>query len=224
MDAELMAALSPTEQAVVLQSWATIGQQLATCDDLQIRGATETDIPGLTHYAWFFLRKARRNYRRIWREVAGETLSPSQFSLLDVVAANPGIDIRTAAGMASVEESTALRIVMRLVRTRLMRDAADPNDARRRLLSLTEPGSQAHRQIQELVPRIQADLCAKIPPQVVKSFFELTCRVARLSTQKGRPPTVAPTPITHTRKRENPAPKKAATIKTADQGATLSTR
>jgi|GEM_PF-1830065 len=99
---------------------------------------------------------------------------------MDVVATQQHIDIRGAARrcmQASIEESNAVRMVMRLVRTRIMRD---PLDARRSLLSLAEGGERLYADLSTRVPRVQKALTQRLPPLAVDEFHRLTRLVARL--------------------------------------------
>lgn len=181
VDRQLMEPLSAAEQAALVQSWAMLSeesslQEMAEFDD----NAADPVIPPLAHYPWFFLRQACRNYRRLWRERVDENISTSLFTLMEVVAMTPEIDIRTAAQLASIEESNAVRMVMRMVRTRMMRDPRDPNDARRSLLSLTANGLETFQALQLRFPLVQRGLTQKLPPLAVEEFHRLTRLVARL--------------------------------------------
>lgn len=181
----LMSPLNRAEQAAVVQSWATLGQGLALKPALQrVRdGGISPSVPPLGHYPWFFLRLACRRYRHIWRDFCGDGLSVSQFVLMDIVARRPGIDIRGSSMKGLIEESNAVRTVMRLVRTRLMRDPRDPLDARRSLLSLTPAGQRQHLDITQKLDDIQEALCQDLPPLAVGEFLRLTQLVARLTDQ-----------------------------------------
>jgi len=182
---ELMSPLSRSEQAAVVLSWATLGQGLALKPAFQrVRdGSISPSVPPLAHYPWFFLRLACRQYRQIWRDFCGDGLSAAQFVLMDIVARQPEIDIRSSALKGLIEESNAVRTVMRLVRTRLMRDPRDPLDARRSLLSLTPTGQQQHLEINQKLDEIQEALCQDLPPLAVEEFLRLTQLVARLTDQ-----------------------------------------
>ncbi len=177
---QLMAPLGHAEQAALVQSWALLGDDLAVKDRGGEETADATAIRPLSHYPWYFLRQACRNYRRLWRERVDENISASLFALMDAVATQPHIDIRGAALRASIEESNAVRMVMRLVRTRIMRDPRDPQDARRSLLSLTDSGEQLYADLSARVPRVQAALTQRLPPLAVDEFHRLTRLVARL--------------------------------------------
>ncbi|XBS68429.1 MarR family transcriptional regulator [Acerihabitans sp. KWT182] len=179
---ELMSPLSRSEQAAVVLSWATLGHGLALKPASQRApdSGISPSVPPLAHYPWFFLRLACRQYRQVWRDFCGDGLSAAQFVLMDIVARQPGIDIRSSALKGLIEESNAVRTVMRLVRTRLMRDPRDPLDARRSLLSLTPPGQRQHQEIANKIGEIQHALCQELPPLAVEEFLRLTRLVARL--------------------------------------------
>ena len=181
MTQEFMAPLTPTEQAVVVQSWAMlgkVGQIIEQRHSSRTSGAAQIRPPA--HYPWLFLRLARRSYRRIWREQASDTITPSQFALMSLVNLNDGIDIRTAAERSFVEESTAVRIVMRSARLRLLRDTRDLQDARRTLIHLTDEGRRAIKAISEQLNGVENTFSARIPPQAYAEFYRSTRLVARL--------------------------------------------
>jgi DNA-binding MarR family transcriptional regulator len=90
------------------------------------------------------------------------------------------VDIRTAATQARVEETTAIRIVMRGVRLRTFKDRRDPEDARRSLLTLTEAGSLEFDRIAARLDEIQSTLCEGIPKRIFPEVHRLTRIVARL--------------------------------------------
>jgi DNA-binding MarR family transcriptional regulator len=181
MTQEFMSPLTPTEQAVVVQSWAMLGQVGQIIEQRhQSRASGQAQIRPPAHFPWLFLRLARRSYRRIWREHASETVTPSQFALMSLVSLNDGIDIRTAAERSFVEETTAVRIVMRSARLRLLRDTRDDQDARRTLLHLTDEGRKSINAISGQLSRVENIFCARIPPQAYAEFFRSTRLVARL--------------------------------------------
>jgi DNA-binding MarR family transcriptional regulator len=176
-----MAPLTPTESDAVTQSWSAIGDTRTDQwrSERTTPGPEISGIPRLADNPWFHLRRARRAYRRTWRDIIGDT-TITQFSLLHVIARAPGRDIRATARIASVEETTALRVVMRLVRTRLARDPRDPNDARRSLLSLTPLGQEVHDAVLAQIPQVEQTISSWIPSQSVQELVRLTQAVARL--------------------------------------------
>ena len=185
MSASFMAPLDPTEAALVVQTWALMAQSAGGIQRPAGRAparsvAAAPALPSPTAFPWFFLRLARRSYRKVWRELVGEAISPSQYVLMSVVAATPGIDLKTAAGTASVEETTALRIIMRSIRLRLMRDLRDPQQPRRSLLEVTAGGGAEVRAITAALPAVNAALCRPIPPTVLGECERLIRKVARL--------------------------------------------
>lgn len=180
VDQRLMAPLSQAEKAALVQSWALLGDHLPRDSDDE-PAPDALAVPLLSHYPWYFLRQACRRYRRLWRERVDENISPSLFALMDVVSAQPHIDIRGAAIKASIEESNAVRMVMRLVRTRIMRDPRDPQDARRSLLSLTDAGQGIFADLNARATQVQKALTQRLPPMAVDEFHRLTRLVARLA-------------------------------------------
>ncbi|WP_329378594.1 MarR family transcriptional regulator [Streptomyces sp. NBC_01716] len=182
VDFELMAPLSTAETAAVVQSWSLVAAASPPAESLS--GASDpepTEVSALDTRPWFHLRRARRAYRRIWHDVVSDSVSSSQFTLMTVIHDSPQIDIRTAARVASVEETTALRIVMRLARTRIVRDTRDTSDRRRSLLTLTDFGQELHATLWQRLAAAERTLQAQIPLQARSEFLRLTRKVARLA-------------------------------------------
>ncbi len=185
MTEELMSPLSITEQAVVLQAWATMARLASSYSYQGNEGNRDFDgsvIPSSAYYPWYFLRIARRSFRRIWRDAVGDEISASQFAIMEAIRKTQPIDIRTAATRARVEETTAIRIVMRGVRLRTFKDRQDPEDARRSLLTLTEAGSLDFKRITGKLNDIQSALCEGIPRRILPEVHRLTRIVARLQS------------------------------------------
>lgn len=180
MTEALMLPLSLTEQAVVVQAWATMAQITGVYLNAS-RELSGGQIPPPSFYPWYFLRIARRSFRRIWRDFIGDEISASQFAIMDVVRRVQPIDIRTAATLANVEETTAIRIIMRGVRTRVIRDHRDPDDARRSLLSLSHVGEAEYERVASRLADVQAALCDGIPLRIFPEVHRLTRVVARLA-------------------------------------------
>lgn len=183
VDHKLMAPLAATETAAVVQSWSALGRSELDRDEPSYSDAPDpsTQLP-LAARPWFHLRRARRTHRRLWREHGSVDVRASQFLLLAAIADSPGVDIRHAAAAAMVEDTTAIRIVMRLARTRLVQDRRDPNDRRRTLLHLTDAGHTLHEELSARVPQIEHALARRLPPQAIAEFTRLTRAVARIDT------------------------------------------
>lgn len=181
MTEELMSPLSITEQAVVLQAWATMARLASPHHGLAaMQDPDGSAVPSSSYYPWYFVRIARRSFRRIWRDAVGDDISASQFAIMEAIRHTQPIDIRTAAAQAYVEETTAVRIIMRGIRLRTFKDRRDPEDARRSLLSLTAVGGEEFERIAMRLAEIQAALCEGIPKRIFPEVHRLTRIVARL--------------------------------------------
>lgn len=181
VDRELMSPLAATETAAVVQSWSALGRSELDRDEPPLEGPPDpVALLPLAARPWFHLRRARRAHRRLWREHGSVDVRASQFALLAAIADSPDIDIRHAAAAAMVEDTTAIRIVMRLARTRLVQDRRDPEDRRRSLLQLTDAGHALHEELSARVPQIEHALVRRLPPQAISEFTRLTRAVARL--------------------------------------------
>jgi MarR family transcriptional regulator, temperature-dependent positive regulator of motility len=99
------------------------------------------------------LRRAQQVLSVAWAErVSGEVTS-SQFVILNVLRAAPGIDQRTLGELVCMDRSTVATLVARLTAHGLIRQSRHPLDRRRKVLATTVKGS---RLAAELEPRARA--------------------------------------------------------------------
>ena len=120
VDRELIAPLEESRRKPVLGFWAALTED--------VHGELAS---GSTSSPYLIIRAVRRRQRRIWSESVSSTLSSSQFAMLRAIEAAPGCELRTAARQAVVEETTAVRMVMRLARTHYVLDQENPADRRK---------------------------------------------------------------------------------------------
>ncbi len=107
------------------------------------------------------------------QEVAELNLTPVQYSSLQAVCSQPGIDQKTLATTIGYDTSTIGGVIDRLEARGLLSREVSPTDRRARLLS---PTAEGRRLLQAAVPRMlraQERLLAPLAPAERKEFVRL---------------------------------------------------
>jgi MarR family transcriptional regulator, temperature-dependent positive regulator of motility len=104
-------------------------------------------------YPGHLLRRAQQVLTTAWAEEVSGAVTSSQFVILIVLRAAPGIDQRTLGEIVCMDRSTVATIVARLTAVGLIRQSRHPLDRRRKVLATTARGS---RLAADLEPRAQA--------------------------------------------------------------------
>ncbi len=91
----------------------------------------------------FLLGVAHRARRRRWEsELADLGLTAPQAAVLRVVAAQPGLGVRSVARQLGTDPMNAQRIAESLIAEKLCEAGRDPFDSRRRPLTVTDEGAR----------------------------------------------------------------------------------
>jgi MarR family transcriptional regulator, temperature-dependent positive regulator of motility len=99
------------------------------------------------------MRRAQQVLTLAWAEEVSTAVTSSQFVILNVLRAAPGIDQRTLGELVSMDRSTVAAIVARLTAIGLIRHSRHPLDKRRKVLATTAKGSKLAA---DLAPRAEA--------------------------------------------------------------------
>jgi DNA-binding MarR family transcriptional regulator len=156
---ELMSSLSPGEQVWLLPRWALLAGL-----DAQAPEQTSPGAGGLQPRPGHLLRRAQQRHLQLWTEKVSAKLTSQQFALLNAAgAAGPEgtsqADLREAAG---VDRSSTSHLVTKLVAQDLLERRPDPQDARRRLVALTETGRSMHAELATAAAALQATLLSPL--------------------------------------------------------------
>lgn len=168
VDRELLTPLPPEAAITIREQWSAVSTNTAP--------VPEQRPPS----AYLILRSARRRQRWVWAQHSDNSMSASQFALLHAIERSPGSDLGTIAHIAAVEETTAVRILMRLVRTGFADDDIDPADRRRTVLDLTDLGSKQVATLRSASIRATSDFLAPLEQSARGEFVFTTARVGRV--------------------------------------------
>jgi len=106
-------------------------------------------------------------------ECAAHDVTPIQYAVLSVLAARPGIDQSTLAGLAALDRATIGDVVSRLARRRLVSRVPDTHDRRSRVLTLTPQGTRLLAAAEAAVRRAQRRILSPLSATERKTFLAL---------------------------------------------------
>ncbi len=116
------------------------------------------------------IRRAQRVHGVLWARYVGPEPTGPQFAVLSAVAGRPGLDQTTAGTLASLDKSTTVDIVRRLVRHGWITAGPDPADRRRKVLNLSRPARAALHALTGRAAVVQQALLAPLDPRLAQSF------------------------------------------------------
>ncbi|PKW25499.1 MarR family winged helix-turn-helix transcriptional regulator [Phycicoccus duodecadis] len=169
----LLAPLSARERSAFVRDLAAV--------------ARVEDVPGAGHgpdAPWripgHLLRRAQQVHTAIFAEMLGGALTGPQYAVLHVLDGRPGVDQGELGARTGLDRSTTADVGARLERRGWVTRERDPDDARRRRLSLTGEGRRALDEHEPRVLALQDVVLAPLPARARPSFRARLARVARL--------------------------------------------
>jgi DNA-binding MarR family transcriptional regulator len=110
--------------------------------------------PGETEplrYTGHLLRRAQQVHLAVWQREVSSTLSSVQFAALTVLDRTGGTSQAELGAELFLDRSTVADLVIRMVRHGLLAREHDPDDRRRKIVTLT---SEGRRVLNDLRPRV----------------------------------------------------------------------
>jgi DNA-binding MarR family transcriptional regulator len=140
----------------------------------QTDGRKPLDIGVLNEHLGYFIRRLQ-----VWvfqdfiRTLAPVDIRPAQYSVLVVIAANPGLSQSDLADRLGIERARLVRVLDKLERRGLTQRLASPTDRRSHALRLTREGQKLLKRATMLAATHEAKLVEKLGPEQRKSMLEL---------------------------------------------------
>ncbi len=107
----------------------------------------------------FLIRRAHQFSIAIFMELMAEfDLTPVQFAMLNALMEDPGEDQITLAGKVAFDAATSGAVIARLENKGLLKRDADPQDKRRKLLTLTPIGEKMLVEMKTVAGQVQTRL------------------------------------------------------------------
>lgn len=108
------------------------------------------------------------------QEVAGlEDITPVQFSILNALMDQPGVDQVTLAAVVAFDAATSGAVIARLEAKGWVRREPDEDDRRRKLLFITPQGVQTVQALKPVVVRVQKKIQAPLNASEQQQLVEL---------------------------------------------------
>ena len=138
------------------------------------------DFGRLSGYIGYQVRQAQSAvFRDISRSIKAIGVTPGEFSLLAMLAANPGINSITLARIYQLDKATLSLSIKSLVKRGLISSTRNANDRRYYSLSLTPAGRAKLRRLTRLIEKQEQTMEAVLKKGERELLLDLLQRVAR---------------------------------------------
>lgn len=135
----------------------------------------------------FLIRRLHQIYSALFaEESSGLDITPPQYSVLSVIAVQPGLDQSAIAEEIGVDRATLASVVARLEAAGFVRRTISKTDRRQKLLSLTPRGRTILARMQEPVQRAQERILEPLQPKDREQFLRLLNRLVDGGNDHGR--------------------------------------
>lgn len=136
------------------------------------------DMGCLTRVLGFHLRMANvAIFQDYQQTMAGLSLTPKQFTVLELVGCNPGVVQIDIAELLSMDKATTMALVDRLEARDLLERHPSRTDRRRKELFLTEEGKKVLQEARALIASHEKRFTSRFPEAELKSFVEQLRRI-----------------------------------------------
>ncbi|QKV90950.1 winged helix-turn-helix transcriptional regulator [Streptomyces sp. NA02950] len=149
-----------------------MSDETAPAESLPIAPAALTAAPG------YQVRRLYQAYLAVWVRAVDSTLTGPQFAVLTAVDAAPGRDQRSMASAVALDTSTMADVARRLENRGLITRRTAAEDARRKLLFLTEEGERTLRAANDRARALDERLMAPYGPERRDELMRLLTSLA----------------------------------------------
>src|SRR5215831_1388117 len=145
--------------------------------------ATDVDIGALTCLIGYMLRRAQiAVFQDVFRAFAEVGIRPAQFSVLTVIAHNPGRTQSQISAALGIKRTNFVALIDNLERRGLAERRPALNDRRSHALHLTEAGKATVRRLNRMVDKLEAGMIRRIGRDRRVLLLDL---LGRLAESKG---------------------------------------
>jgi DNA-binding MarR family transcriptional regulator len=135
----------------------------------------------------FLIRRLHQIHLALFaEECAGFDITPVQYSIMTVIAAEPGLDQSKLAEEVGVDRATLANVVARLEDAGMLRRIVSRLDKRQKLITLSARGKSMLAKMQEPVYRAHARTIEALPPETQAVFMELLVKLVDAGNDSGR--------------------------------------
>jgi DNA-binding MarR family transcriptional regulator len=143
------------------------------------QAAGSVDLAALPGYLGYMLRQAQAGVFRDFKPLMGDLgIRPGEFSLLTLVAANPGIHQGVLARFYRLDKSTLSASIKSLLERGLIARTRNPDDRRYYALQLTDTGRKALSLATRRVEQQERKMDSMLAPGERAQLLDLLRRIA----------------------------------------------
>lgn len=143
----------------------------------------------LSHRPGFLIRRLHQIHLALFaEECASFDVTPVQYSIMTVVAEQPGLEQARLAYEVGIDRTTLANVVARLETRGLIRRDASDTDRRLKLVSLTRRGTTLLAKMDEPARRAHDRTIEALPPKERARFMEVLRRLVDAGNEYGRAP------------------------------------
>jgi DNA-binding MarR family transcriptional regulator len=150
------------------------------------------DLLDLHEHPGHLLRRAQQISVSIFHDELQGALTPVQYALLRTLAARPGIDQVTLAGLVAIDTSTGASVCARLEEKGLLERKVIPHNRRQRALTITPEGASLLKHLDPAVHRLRERLLAPLTDQEQHQFMALLNKLVLENNEQSRAPLSSP--------------------------------
>ena len=126
----------------------------------------------------FLLRRANQRHRGIFSQLVDQRIAPSQFAALVKLAECGPTSQNLLGRLTAMDAATVRGVVERLKSQGLVVRRPDPNDARRRLVELTDEGRSFIDELLPVARDITAETLEPLTAAQARTLLDLLRRIA----------------------------------------------
>ena len=139
----------------------------------------EVDIGALTCLIGYMLRRAQiAVFQDVFRAFSEVGIRPAHFSVLTVIAHNPGRTQSQVAAALGIKRTNFVALIDSLERRGLAERRPAPSDRRSHALHLTDAGRATVRRLNRMVERLEAGMIRRIGRDRRAVLLELLARLS----------------------------------------------
>jgi DNA-binding MarR family transcriptional regulator len=137
----------------------------------------------------FLIRRMHQIHLALFaEECAAFDITPVQYSIMTVVAVQPGLDQATLAHEVGVDRATLANVVARLEKKLMLKRIAGASDKRLKLVYLVPRGTKMLEKMQASARRAHERTVEALPPAERTIFMMLLSRLVDAQNDFGRAP------------------------------------
>ena len=136
------------------------------------------EIEGVSRLLHGFKSLLSREFQEL-----GIDFAPTQMKVLRLVAHNEPCTSQELAGIIGRDKAQVTRLLQEMLNKGVIERAANPNDKRSQLLSVTETGTAALQVMEQAEQKVLAQLSQGLEPGEIAQFSELLERINSVLAQ-----------------------------------------